>query len=257
MGAVSAGGSHSLVLGITGLIYSFGLGYHGRLGHGDNDEKLTPAVIEGLRGVRAVAVAAGSHHSLVLGSGGEVYAFGGGGYGQLGHGNKETQLTPQVIQALKGMRVRAVAAGVAHSLVLSVGGEVYSFGRGGEGQLGHGNEEMQLVPKRIEAVGTVRAMAAGEVHSMLLTEAGAVYSFGEGESGQLGYDAEISHAPRMIKALQGAKVRTIAVGSGSTSYAVATAGRAYGWGYGEDVTLGLGLTEHQPTPLQYSSAQLR
>ena len=43
----------------------------------------------------------------------------------------------------------------------SVGGEVYSFGYGPGGQLGHGDAAGQLVPKRIEAVAKARAGAAG------------------------------------------------------------------------------------------------
>eukprot|EP00966_Prymnesium_polylepis_P321834 7378125-Prymnesium_polylepis.1 len=71
VGAVSAGHGHSLVLGVNGLAYSFGDGNYGSLGHGNQDNELTPVVIKGLWGVRAVAVAAGEGHSLVLGSGGD------------------------------------------------------------------------------------------------------------------------------------------------------------------------------------------
>ena len=204
-------------------------------------------------------MAAGGFHSLVLGSGGEVYAFDNAACGQLGHGDQERQLTPQVIKALKGVKVRAVAAGHLHSLVLSVSGEVYSFGNGDDGRLGHGDHEGQLTPKRIEAVANVRAVVAGDLHSMLLTEAGAVYSFGCGEEGQLGHsDMEHQSTPRMIEALRGVNVTAIAAGS-ATSLAVAAGRTAYGWGSGseEDTTLGLGLSEAQLTPLQYPSAQLR
>ena len=65
------------------------------------------------------AVAAGSMHSLVVSSAGEVYSFGFGGHGPLDHGDQEEQLTPKVIQALAGVKVRVVAAGFQHSLVLS------------------------------------------------------------------------------------------------------------------------------------------
>eukprot|EP00966_Prymnesium_polylepis_P131400 3039343-Prymnesium_polylepis.1 len=71
------------------------------------------------------------------------------------------------------MRVRAVAAGGTHSLVLSVGGDAYSFGAGQFGQLGHGNYQDQVAPKRIEAVENVCAVAVAlEDNIMLLTEAG-------------------------------------------------------------------------------------
>ena len=59
---------------------------------------------------------------------------------------------PRVIEALRGVRVVAVAAGCGHSLVLTDGGTVLSFGQGEDGKLGHGDQEDQLVPKVIEAL---------------------------------------------------------------------------------------------------------
>eukprot|EP00966_Prymnesium_polylepis_P281310 6499965-Prymnesium_polylepis.2 len=94
------------------------------------------------------AVAAGGDYSLVLGAGGEVYSFGCGGGGRLGHGNAvgRYNYTPRVVKALKGVKVRAVAAGRRHSLVLGSAGKVYSFGAGGYGTLGHSNEELKHTP---------------------------------------------------------------------------------------------------------------
>ena len=196
---------------------------------------------------------------MVLGSGGEVHSFGYGIYGQLGcdlRGEIE-QLAPQVIEVLKGVRVSAVAAGYLHSLVLGVGGDAYSFGRGEWGHLGHGDRTDQLEPKRIESVANVRAVAARVSHSMLLTEAGVVYSFGDGKNGRLGHNnMDDQLQPLAVEALCGVKVRAIAV-SGQVSLAVAAGGAAYGWGRGGDATLGFGLTKDQPTPLQYPGLQLR
>ena len=77
--AVSAGGSHSLVLMEAGAVLSFGCGGHGRLGHGDYNQQLSPKVIEALGGARVVAVSAGYIHSLALTEVGTVLSFGCGG----------------------------------------------------------------------------------------------------------------------------------------------------------------------------------
>ena len=105
-----------------------------------------PKRIEGLQGVRAVAIAAGAFHSLVLTAGRAVFSFGPGGDGRLGHGDEEDVTTPKRIEALRSVRAVAVAAGNQHSLVLSAAGEVYSFGNGYGGRLGHGDEERQRPP---------------------------------------------------------------------------------------------------------------
>ena len=122
--SVAADGNHTLVLSEAGAVYSFGWGDAGRLGHGDEEDQRTPRVIEGLRGVRACAVAAGRGHSLVLAASGAVYSFGSGHHGQLGHGyGHHGQLTPKVIETLRSVRVCAVAAGDAYSFALGAGGD--------------------------------------------------------------------------------------------------------------------------------------
>ena len=48
-----------------------------------------------------------------------VYSWGWGVYGQLGHGSAEDELIPRHIHSLDGADVVSVAAGHAHSLVLT------------------------------------------------------------------------------------------------------------------------------------------
>ncbi len=190
--AIAAGGGHSLVLTNGGAVLSFGSGWDGRLGHVGNAHatyKHKPEVIEALSDVRVVAIAAGGHHNMVLTDEGIVLSFGWGTDGKLGHGDEKEQYKPKVIEALRGMRVVAIAAGRNHSMVLTDGGAVLSFGGGKSGQLGHGDQENQYVPKVIESLSDVRvaAIAAGMEHSLVLSDAGTVFTFGWGGQGQLGF----------------------------------------------------------------------
>ena len=61
---VTASSDHSLAVSDEGRVYSWGFGFHGRLGHGNNQHQLTPKVIEALQDVKVVKVAAGTTHSL-------------------------------------------------------------------------------------------------------------------------------------------------------------------------------------------------
>ena len=204
--AIAAGDDHSMVLTDAGEVLSFGWGMCGRLGHGDEaEDKRKPEVIKALRGRRVVAIAAGRAHSMVLTDEGKVLSFGGGGCGQLGHGGERDRYVPKVIEALRGTRVVAIAAGSYQSMVLTDEGAVLSFGDGWSGQLGHGDEERQLVPKVIEALGDRRvvAISKGDGHSMVLTDEGEVLSFGYGRKGQLGHgDDENGLVPKMIAGLR-------------------------------------------------------
>ena len=66
------------------------------------EELLLPRRIASLRGVRAIAIAAGTEHSLVLADGGVVYSFGAGGGGKRGHGDARCQWVPTRVRALGG-----------------------------------------------------------------------------------------------------------------------------------------------------------
>jgi alpha-tubulin suppressor-like RCC1 family protein len=98
------------------------------------------------------AIAAGSDYSLALTEAGEVYAWGWSYYGQcrnIGLGNREQDLllTPTRVAGLA--KVKAIAAGSDHSLVLTEAGEVYACGDNQYGQLGLGDRESRLTPVRV------------------------------------------------------------------------------------------------------------
>ncbi|XP_069614194.1 E3 ubiquitin-protein ligase MYCBP2 isoform X15 [Ranitomeya imitator] len=85
--------------------------------------------------LRAVQVSCGFHHSVVLMENGDVYTFGYGQHGQLGHGDVSCRGCPTLVQALPGPSTQ-VAAGSNHSAVLLMDGQVFTFGSFSKGQLG-------------------------------------------------------------------------------------------------------------------------
>jgi len=148
---VSAGAFHSLALTADGAVWSWGAGGDGRLGHGEEQWKLLPKKVEALADRRAIAVSAGTLHSLAITADGAVWSWGNGLFGRLGHGDEQNQLLPKKVEALAGQRVVAVSAGYQHSLALTANGAVFTWGKGEYGCLGHGEDlSNQLLPK-IEA----------------------------------------------------------------------------------------------------------
>ena len=170
--AVAAHTMHSLALSADGAVFAFGQGRCGKLGHGDEATEWLPRRVVALEHEHAVGVAAGQQHSLVLTREGGVYSFGSGFAGKLGHGDRSNQLLPRLVEALRGVKVAAVAAGSYHSLVVAEG-NAYSFGDGVMGQLGHGDRHEHLAPKRIAALERVQSAVGGENHSIALDDSGA------------------------------------------------------------------------------------
>ena len=91
-------------------------------------------------------------------------------------------------------------------IVFTVTGELWTWGNGGHGQLGHGTKGESWVPKVVNGTRDVTGMASGLWHSLLTTASGSVLSFGSNIDysmqvvGYLGLGAEVSEAltPRVI-----------------------------------------------------------
>ena len=150
--AVSLGGYHSLALTADGAVWSWGYGYTGLLGHGDDEHQLMPKKVEAFMGQRVIAVSAGGSHSLALTADGAVWSWGWGFQGMLGHGYTQHQQLPKKVEAFADQRVVAVSAGERHSLALAADGAVFAWGKGDGGRLGHGEDDSsQLLPKKINA----------------------------------------------------------------------------------------------------------
>ena len=145
---VAAGGAHTLILA-DGELWSFGDSFNRQLGNGDRQLQKLPKKVACLNMKRITMIAAGLRHSLVLADG-ELWSFGWGLYGQLGHGDFANQLLPKKVMTFEGKYVQRITAGFSHSFAL-VNGELFSFGNAAYGMLGHGDTQKQPTPKKIAA----------------------------------------------------------------------------------------------------------
>ena len=196
-----------------------------------NEKKSMNSAGSSLSSRRAIST---KGHSMVLLEDGDVYSFGDGTFGSLGHGDNEDRLLPTKIETLSG--VKAISAGRKHSLVLLEDGDVYSFGDGKFGALGHGDRENRLLPTKIETLSGVKAISAGGEYSLVLLENGDVYSFGHGNRGRLGHgDLKDRKVPTKIESLANAK--RISAGE-RHSLVLLRNGDVYSFGGGEDFRLG-------------------
>ena len=195
--ALSGGDFHSLAVTTSGELYAFGRNNNAQLGDPSlNDRVYTPVRV--MEDVRIVEVSAGWGDSLVLSEEGDVYKLGW-----------IPELTPEKIVSTwpEDERPIAISEGSAYALILTDKGKVYSFGHGGQGRLGHGDEEYQWAPKWIEGLPAddpAIAVHAGGTSSMVITASGDVYVFGDNQHGQLGLgDTTHRLAPTRVEALAG------------------------------------------------------
>lgn len=172
------------------------------------------------------SIACGGAHTLFLTESGNIYATGLNDYGQLGISDDKTYSTePFRISGLPKEIVQ-ISAGYHHSAAITVDGDLYMWGNNSNGQLGLGKKAESVVnaPSKVECLSTVRIKVAalGSEHSIAITDNGETLSWGSGGSGRLGHGHQRSvlgfsmstseYVPRLIKKLEGVKVKSIAAG---------------------------------------------
>ncbi|KFV45475.1 putative E3 ubiquitin-protein ligase HERC4, partial [Gavia stellata] len=78
---------------------------------------------------------------------GGVFTFGAGGYGQLGHNSTSHEINPRKVFELMGSVVTQITCGRQHTTAfVPSSGRIYSFGLGGNGQLGTGTTSNRKSP---------------------------------------------------------------------------------------------------------------
>ena len=254
--AVAAGKVHSLAIGSDGKVYSWGYNGFGQLGDGTTFDSSTPLAITLASGVTATAIAAGSYHSLAIGSNGTVYTWGSNSSGQLGNGTTNESDSPAAITLASGVTATAIAGGGAYSLAIGSNGKVYAWGFNSDGQLGNGTTTSSSTPVAITLASgvTATAIAAGAYHSLAIGSDGKVYSWGYNGGGELGNGTTTSSStPMAITLASGVTPRTIAAGT-SHSLAIGSNGTVYAWGFNNNGQLGNGTTTMSLTPVAITLA---
>uniref|UniRef100_A0A803L4T6 Ultraviolet-B receptor UVR8 n=1 Tax=Chenopodium quinoa TaxID=63459 RepID=A0A803L4T6_CHEQI len=248
---VSAGASHSVALLSGNVVCSWGRGEDGQLGHGDAEDRFSPVQLSALDGHDVNSITCGADHTLAYSEPRvQVYSWGWGDFGRLGHGNSTDLFIPHPIKTLDGVKIKQIACGDSHCLAVTMDGVVASWGRNQNGQLGIGTAEDSLIPQKIQAFQgiPVKMVAAGAEHSAAVTESGEVYGWGWGRYGNLGLgDRKDRLVPERSSSIDGIKMIQVACGWRHT-ITVTSSGSIYTYGWSKYGQLGHGDFEDHLTP---------
>ncbi|XP_055824113.1 RCC1 domain-containing protein RUG3, mitochondrial isoform X2 [Solanum dulcamara] len=240
---ISCGLFHSALL-VDGNLWIWGKGDGGRLGFGHENPVFVPTLNTHLDSVRSVAL--GGLHSVALNSLGQVFTWGYGGFGALGHKVYHRELVPRLVEGSWDAEICHVATSGTHTAAITKSANSnYELGRGDK----LGGWKPQPVPS-LKGVRVIQ-IASGGYHSLALTDKGEVLSWGHGGHGQLGNSSlQNQKVPIPVEALANEKVIYISCG-GSSSAAITDGGKLYMWGYAKDCQLGVpGLPEKQSSPIE-------
>ncbi|CAD5174845.1 unnamed protein product [Musa acuminata subsp. malaccensis] len=135
-----------------GKLFTWGDNDKGRLGHVDKDRKLAPTCVASLVDCDFVQVSCGTTLTAALTVTGITFTMGSSANGQLGNPHAEDVSIARVEGLLKSEFVKEISAGSFHVAVLTTKGKVYTWGRGGNGQLGLGDNKDRSSPTLVESL---------------------------------------------------------------------------------------------------------
>nr|XP_043631740.1 PH, RCC1 and FYVE domains-containing protein 1-like [Erigeron canadensis] len=242
---IACGGRHAALVTKQGEIFSWGEESGGRLGHGVDSDVLCPKLIESLSNTNIELVACGEYHTCAVTLSGELYTWGDGHFGILGHGNEVSHWVPKRVNGpLEGIHVSFISCGPFHTAVVTSAGQLFTFGDGTFGVLGHGDRKSVLKPREVESLKglrTVRA-ACGVWHTAAVVEvmvgnssssncsSGKLFTWGDGDKYRLGHgDKETKLVPTCVAALVDPNFCQVTCGH-SMTVALTTSGHVYTMG---------------------------
>lgn len=122
------------------------------LGHVDHERKLVPTCVAHLMDNNFVQVCCSRMLTVVLTNQGKVYTIVSGEHGQLGNPQAKDKSITLVQGKLKEELIKEIATGSYHVAVLTNKGNVYTWGKGENGQLRIGDVDDRNMPTFVESL---------------------------------------------------------------------------------------------------------
>eukprot|EP00884_Botryococcus_braunii_P011885 jgi/Botrbrau1/20698/Bobra.0058s0027.1 len=116
---IACGDGVMAAITVDGRLLTWGDGAVGSLGYPALRQAI-PRKVDALGDLVIVQVSCGPYHCAAVTAGGDVYTWGNGLCGKLGHGDDESCVLPRQVEALKGQKVLHVACGVWHSAAVAM-----------------------------------------------------------------------------------------------------------------------------------------
>ncbi|XP_009886669.1 PREDICTED: LOW QUALITY PROTEIN: X-linked retinitis pigmentosa GTPase regulator, partial [Charadrius vociferus] len=188
---LAAGSYTSAAVTEDGQLFVWGDNSEGQIGLADKACVTVPCQVD--VGKPVSSVSCGYYHSALITGDGELYTFGEPENGKLGLLPEQLK-NNRVPQPVLGImeKVNKVACGGEHTVVLTET-DVYTFGLGQYGQLGHGTFIFETsVPKSVKHLRRHKIcnITCGENHTAVIAENGLMFTFGDGRHGKLGLGEE-------------------------------------------------------------------
>ena len=188
---VSAGMTHTLAIDEDGQLWGWGENYFGQIGNGTTTGQSRPVKVTVPAGTKFVQISAkggwpggeNGGHSLAIEEGGQLWVWGWNSYGEQGRGSTGgTFSTPGKI--MTGTVITQISAGRYHNMALDKDGNIYTWGRNNNYQIGDETTTNRNSP---QLIGTgFKMISAGGEHNLAIDAGGHLFAWGQNDLGQVG-----------------------------------------------------------------------
>ncbi|ERN17078.1 uncharacterized protein LOC18445411 [Amborella trichopoda] len=217
--SISCGRKHAALITKHGEVFCWGEERNGRLGHKIDMDVSHPKVVESLSSLDIESVACGEYHTCALTDSGELYTWGGSSPCEELSGNKSQWFTRKVLGPVEGISISGISCGAWHTAVVSTSGQLFTYGDGSFGTLGHGDLKNYFQPREVESLKGLRVkwVACGSWHTAAIvdiiadhsrdnlnpgTHCGKLFTWGDSDKGRLGHqDKERKLLPTCVASL--------------------------------------------------------
>ncbi|KAJ6239862.1 regulator of chromosome condensation [Anaeramoeba flamelloides] len=203
---ISSGSEKTCFVSSSNIMYEYGKGI----------SKFTKHTVLS-RSPRITKIAAGRNHFLILTSNGVVYALGSNFNGEIGYGedNMYTIDSPSQVPFFQqnDIKCKDIACGHEQGYFLTVEGLLYSCGANLYGELGVGNNTIQISPTLVRKDVAKIYSGPRSHHFFFLDNKNKLFACGLGKSGQLGLGSKRSYnKPKELKKFRKKEFSTICCG---------------------------------------------
>ena len=260
---IAGGGDNCMVaIKTDGTLWSWGLTNYGQGGRNNSTNVSSPVQIGSLTDWKGSSsdevltdgetkIGSGSYNSHIIKNDGTLWGWGWGAQSTVGDSSTTNRSSP--VQIGSGTDWASISPSYSYNVcAVKTGGTLWTWGRGDEGALGHGDTTTRNSPVQVGSLTTWKFVCAGYKWSCAVKTDGTLWAWGDNSKGQLGLgDTTSRSSPVQVGSLTD-WLRPL---SGyQHNRVLKTDGTLWAWGNNDVGQLGLGDTTNRSSPVQVGSA---
>lgn len=219
---IYAGYEHSMAISVVHEIFVWGAGKSGQLGR-ILDKSDEPLAIDDLAGREVIKgyfylnfSACGYDNCAAITIDGKLFVWGGNNSGKLGIDSKnQFESSPRDVSSLNG--IKRVSLGMEHTAAINTNNELYTWGGGFFGQLGHGDNITKSQPKKVDYNDIkYEKVKCGNYQTVAVDKKGMVYVWGKGGYNLNQEPNKHKLFPEIIEDFKSVRAKSISVGYGNS-----------------------------------------